>query len=118
MGCVLSLVRRLIEDSINFFIVRIVPVLYHGAIFCFKAMLISLAAIWTGWPLAADRITWEWMGRAAQMGIPSSADKYMFPGMKVIAHAWILFGWMFWAMFTASMINLVLRHYTGWWINF
>jgi hypothetical protein len=95
-----------------------VPAIYHGTIFCLYSTLIALAAVWTGWPTAADRITLTWMVRASLMSLPSSLDKFMYPVMKGVAHLWILFGWLFWSMFTASMINLVLRHYTGWWINF
>jgi hypothetical protein len=114
----LSVVFRALERLINLFIVRIWPVLVQLAIFTVRAMLIALAAIWTGWPTAAERIAWEWMGRAARMGIPSSLDKYMFPAMKVVAHFLILYGWMCWAFLTAAIFNGMLRYYFNWWINF
>lgn len=97
--------------GLNFFIVRIVPILYHGAIFCLYSMLIALAAIWTGWPVAAERIALTWMVRASLMNLPSSLDSFMYPVMKVVAHLWIVFGWVFWAMFTVTFINTLLRHY-------
>ena len=112
------MVLRMSVRGLNFFIVRIVPILYHGAVFCLYSTLIALAAVWTGWPTAADRIALTWMVRASLMNLPSSLDKFMYPVMKVVAHLWILFGWVFLAHFTAFLTNAILRHYTGWWIIF
>jgi hypothetical protein len=104
----LQVVLRTSVRGLNFFIVRIVPILYHGVIFCVLSTLIALAAVWTGWPVAAERIALTWMVRASRMNLPSSLDDVMYPVMKAVAHVWIFFGWVLLAHITVWLTGMLL----------
>lgn len=118
MDFAVSLVSKLINWVWRIFWIRIVPILIQGFVFSAKAALYASAAVWVGWGPATKRITDEWMKRIAIAGIPSSVDPYMRPLSQAVAFFLILLGWVFLAVFTATLINTLLRHYTGHWINF
>lgn len=114
----LSLVLKLMNFIWRALVNRIAPLVIQGTILTIKATLIALAASWVGWKTATYRITDEWMKRWAMAGGPSALDPYVRIVAYVGAFFFIMFGWMFWAMFTASALNTMLRHLAGIWFNF
>ena len=58
------------------------------------------------------------MKRAALVGLPSSLDPYLRIFFTIYAFGLIAYGWIFVAFLTVAIVNALLRHYTGRWINF
>jgi hypothetical protein len=81
-------------------------------------MLWALAAIWVGWPQAINRIANEGLGRLARVGMSTDMEPQVYPFLQLYALMLLLWGWIFWAMFTTFFINQLLRAFFGGWINF
>jgi hypothetical protein len=114
----ISLVFVIFRNLWRFFVDHILPIIIEGVKFSLLAMLYSMAAIWVGWGPATNRISDEWMSRAAKAGWPSSLDPYLHPVTQVGAFFMVSWGWFLFALMTASIFNTVLRFITGWHINF
>jgi hypothetical protein len=114
MAKLLSILLR----GLSLFVHWVLPRLIRIAGFCFWSMLCATAAVWVGWGPAIQRISDEGMKRAAEWGLPSSLDPYLYHFFRIGAFCQILLGWLLLAMVTASAINLVLYRLTGWIIIF
>jgi hypothetical protein len=108
MDRLISLVLKLINLTLRVFVTRIIPILIQGTIFSVNAMFYALAAVWVGWGPATERISDEWMVRAARMHWPSSTDLFMHYFMRTIAFGLILFGWILLAHVTVWLTRIIL----------
>ena len=118
MDRLLQMVLKTTVRGLNYFLVRLWPVLRQLMIFCFYSSLLALAAVWVGWGPATERIANEWVKRMASAPIPTEVIERSYPLARFLAFWQILFGWIFLAHFTVLFTNALLRYYTGHWINF
>ena len=118
MDKLLQVVRRGLEALINTFIRFIWPVLVRAAIFMFWAALYALAAIWTGWKAATERIAYAWVSQMAATPIPTSVLEALYPLARFGAFLMIILGWLFWAILTADILNRMINSLTGQWVAF
>jgi hypothetical protein len=113
MDFAVAVVRSVIVFSVRV-LRRIWPFVLHLAIFTLWAMLYSMAAVWIGWPTASERITQEWMRRAALAGVPSPLDPYLYYFMRTGAYALLVFGWICLSYLTTGTIHLLLSLWWYW----
>ena len=118
MDELLQVVRRVIEFLINFFIRFVWPVLLRIGIAQFWSSLYALAAIWTGWGTATERIAFAWASQLSATPIPTGVLKALYPLFRLGAFFQILFGWVFWALLTADLLNRMIHRLTGEWVAF
>lgn len=80
------------------------PWVFRIAIFMGRLILNTVASLWVGVPVAVERISRDWMGRAVAAGIPTEYDTILYYLFKGVGYAMILGGWIGFSYLTVGLL--------------